>query len=413
MTEKPPILAVRNLSKRYFRQNNRKENFGEELTGLLGRSKAKNTETFLALDDVSFEVYPGDILGIIGPNGAGKSTLLKLLAEITSPTSGEIEIEGKLTSIIDIGTGFHPDLSGRENIYLSASVLGLSRKETDARFDEIVNFSGIGEFLAMPVKHYSSGMYLRLAFAVAFHTDIDVLLLDEVIAVGDAKFRNKSFQKIKELADKGTTILVVSHSMEQVKQLANRCMYLEKGKIQAIGEVGEVVANYLNPVLAERQQNVGSLEQDERFRVDEVKVVPPEGKDVLTTKERFNIELHCTKAEGNTPFQITLTLSEIGGAKILMDSFAMIDGQENLIREQGRYKVSIGIEGGFLNYGTYSIGLVITEDYGRGSISQLPDIGTFELKVALEDEEKFFTRMIDCPVNKRLDWNIEQHTPHV
>ena len=199
-----------------------------------------------ALDAISFELHKGEILGIIGSNGAGKSTLLKVLSRITGLTSGEITYTGTLTSIIDIGTGFHPDLSGRENVLLSTGLLNPSNKLPTARYQQIVAFSGLSEFMEMPVKQYSSGMYLRLAFSIAFHTAIDILLLDEVIAVGDNTFRKKCYDKIRELKQQGVGIILVSHNMETIIEFSDRCLFLNNGKVVQNGEPYSIVERYLN-----------------------------------------------------------------------------------------------------------------------------------------------------------------------
>jgi lipopolysaccharide transport system ATP-binding protein len=198
-----------------------------------------------ALRDVSFDVRKGEVLGIIGRNGSGKSTLLKILARITEPTAGRAEIRGRTGALLEVGTGFHGDLTGRENIYLNGAILGMKRREIDRKFDEIVAFSEVEPFLDTQVKHYSSGMQVRLAFAVAAHLDPEVLFLDEVLAVGDHAFRQKCYARIREVYTSGRTVLLVSHDMDSVKQLCTQAMWLEKGRIQALGKPSEVVAEYL------------------------------------------------------------------------------------------------------------------------------------------------------------------------
>ncbi len=407
MLTNAPVISVRNISKSYHKNGGQSGQFGNLIKAPI-RAEKHQKATFLALDNISFDVYSGDILGIIGPNGSGKSTLLKILAEITQPTSGEIQLKGKLTSIIDIGTGFHPDLSGRENVFLSASLLGLSKREIVARYEEIVRFSGIRDFINMPVKYYSSGMYLRLAFSVAFHTDIDILLLDEIIAVGDAKFRNRSFEKIKSLSKNGKTILLVSHNIDQIKQFATRCIFLELGKIKAIGSVGEVIKTYLIPTLVERQNNPAIMVQPRGLQVNRVEVLLPKTKKFLTIEDDVVVQLELNKFSDDVAHQITIVVRELTGAKILIDSFAMIEGQENLICEKGIYNVEVVIEGGLLNYGFYSFDLTFTEDFGNGEIAEVADVGFFEIKHNEEDKDKSYKWMIDSPINRRLTWLIEK-----
>jgi lipopolysaccharide transport system ATP-binding protein len=201
-------------------------------------------ETFWALRDVSFDVAEGDVVGIIGRNGAGKSTMLKILSRITEPTEGRVEIRGRVGSLLEVGTGFHPELTGRENTYLNGAILGMTRQEIARKFDEIVAFAEVERFIDTPVKHYSSGMYLRLAFAVAAHLEPEILIVDEVLAVGDASFQKKCLGKMRDVARQGRTVLFVSHNMSAVRRLCNRCILLDQGTISASGATIRVLAEY-------------------------------------------------------------------------------------------------------------------------------------------------------------------------
>lgn len=213
-------------------------------------SSRNRLEEFWALKDVSFEIEKGDRLGIIGRNGAGKSTLLKILSRIIEPTTGQIKIRGKISSLLEIGTGFHPELTGRENIYLNGAILGMSKLEITQKFDEIVAFAEIDKFLDTPVKRFSSGMYTRLGFAIAAHLDPQVLILDEVLAVGDSQFQTKCLKKMKELGQDGRTIIFVSHSPASVMSLCNKAIYLENGHIKEIGDVATCIEAYDKTSLA-------------------------------------------------------------------------------------------------------------------------------------------------------------------
>ena len=231
------------------------------------RKRARNQELdgwFWALKDVSFEVRRGEILGIVGRNGAGKSTLLKILARITDPSEGEVEVRGRMGSLLEVGTGFHPELSGRENVFLNGAILGMRRKEIERNFDEIVEFSGIGRFLDTPVKHYSSGMYMRLAFSVAAHLDPEILIVDEVLAVGDAEFQKKCLGKIGDVAKGGRTVLFVSHNMAAVQALCTSGVFLSQGRVVMQGTAAEVVQHYLNTLTPEATESRSLADQTDR-----------------------------------------------------------------------------------------------------------------------------------------------------
>jgi lipopolysaccharide transport system ATP-binding protein len=216
------------------------------LKSLRGRGeRAEQDRRFWALKDVSFEVRPGDVVGIIGRNGAGKSTLLKILSRITEPTEGEVDVHGRVGSLLEVGTGFNPELTGRENVYLNGAILGMRRGEITRKFDEIVAFAEVEKFIDTPVKHYSSGMYLRLAFAVAAHLEPEILVVDEVLAVGDAQFQKRCLGKMSNVARDGRTILFVSHQLGMIETLCSSAIYLVQGRLHRIGPVGDVVREYL------------------------------------------------------------------------------------------------------------------------------------------------------------------------
>ncbi len=239
------MLRVENVRKEYLLGTVTGETLKDAIRRRSNRDDKLHNESFTALDNVSFDVKRGETLGIIGANGAGKSTLLKLISRITTPTSGKIYIDGKVASLLEVGTGFHPELTGRENIYLNGSVLGMSRKEIDAKIDSIIEFSECEQFIDTPVKRYSSGMYVKLAFAVSAHLDAEILIMDEVLAVGDVKFQHKCINKMREIAaTKHRTILYVSHNMESVRRLCNRCIILDHGKMVYDGDTNEACKRY-------------------------------------------------------------------------------------------------------------------------------------------------------------------------
>lgn len=251
---KPTVIEISDLSKSYrishqsdlaAGYNTLKDDFANLLKRPLGGKSHTTDEIFWALKDVSFEIKQGEAFGIIGKNGSGKSTLLKILSRIIEPTAGTIKMHGRVASLLEVGTGFHPELTGRENVFFNGSMLGMSRKEIMSKFHEIVEFSEIERFLDTPVKFYSSGMYVRLAFAVAAHLDPDILILDEVLAVGDAEFQKKSLEKMLNFARSGRTIIFVSHSMPAVEELCDRAILLKNGKVQMIDETSKVAEKYL------------------------------------------------------------------------------------------------------------------------------------------------------------------------
>jgi lipopolysaccharide transport system ATP-binding protein len=256
-----PIIKVEGLSKQYILNKSLELETDLLTSKLLSRlrniknaTKKKETQDFWALKDVSFDVKQGDRVGIIGRNGAGKSTLLKILSRITPPTKGRIELNGRIASLLEVGTGFHPDLSGRENIYLNGSILGMTKSEIDRKFDEIVAFSEVEQFLDTPVKRYSSGMYVRLAFSVAAHLESDVLIVDEVLAVGDSIFQRRCIDKMMAIANDGKTLFFVSHNLSSVSALCDRAILLDKGQLIGDGNVSSTIEKYNNLYLLKGQK---------------------------------------------------------------------------------------------------------------------------------------------------------------
>lgn len=249
---------------------------------------------FLALQDVSFEVKRGEVLGIVGRNGAGKSTLLKILSEVTSPTKGTVKIKGRVASLLEVGTGFHPELTGRENIYLNGAIMGMPRREIDRKFDEIVEFAEVENFIDTPVKRYSSGMYVRLAFAVAAHLEPEILIVDEVLAVGDAQFQKKCLGKMGDVAKEGRTVLFVSHNMGAVAALCSSGVYLEAGRIKMIDSSGSVVNMYQKSSLAKAIENKGhrvvAFHEDHKIGITDFHVeLQTDDNDCLDLKIMFDV----------------------------------------------------------------------------------------------------------------------------
>jgi lipopolysaccharide transport system ATP-binding protein len=308
-------VVVDHLWKRYHKR------FGTStLWSFFGRRERTDDE-FWALKDVSLEVQPGECLGIIGPNGSGKSTLLKILSRITRPTRGSIQVNGRVASLLEVGTGFHPDLTGRENVFLSGAILGMKKADIRKRFDEIVSFSGVEEFIDVPVKRYSSGMYVRLAFAVAANIETDILMCDEVLAVGDAEFQNKCLGKMENAARGGRTVLFVSHNMASISALCSQACLLDHGRIAQLGDTAAVVSRYLAPPvlqadlpLSDRADRRG--DGSVRFTFITVEGVTPEGsRAVIGVNDRIRIRLgwRAPKAPGPLRFLVSINDNEFGG----------------------------------------------------------------------------------------------------
>ena len=267
------ILRVKNLTKQYRISHNRAAyaTLREEIVDLVrwpvrvvGGRRKKPFESFWALQDINFDIEPGEVVGIIGRNGAGKSTLLKVLSRITEPTAGKVELYGRVGSLLEVGTGFHPELTGRENIFMNGAILGMRKREIERQFDQIVEFAEIERFLDTPVKHYSSGMYTKLAFSVAAHLDPEILLVDEVLAVGDAAFQKKCMGKMRDVAGGGRTVLFVSHNAASIEALCSRCLWLREGRLKADGDPGDLLRRYLTADRTPEASHVSLLSHPNR-----------------------------------------------------------------------------------------------------------------------------------------------------
>lgn len=270
-----PIISVEGLGKKYTIRHEgqgRYRALREEIFKLPQRLFQRNhqdKEEFWALKDVSFDIMPGDRVGIIGRNGAGKSTLLKLLSRITEPSTGKITLRGRVASLLEVGTGFHPELTGRENIFLNGAILGMSRAEVRRKFDEIVDFAGVEKFLDTPVKRYSSGMYVRLAFAVAAHLEPEILIVDEVLAVGDAEFQKKCLGKMEQVGQDGRTVLFVSHNMAMIQQLCHTGIFFAKGHIECLGTIEDTIEKYTQETNHSKFQRI----QDSHVSLNDIRLV--------------------------------------------------------------------------------------------------------------------------------------------
>ena len=324
-------------------------------------------ERFWALKDVSFEVKPGEVVGIIGRNGAGKSTLLKILSRITAPTKGRVEIRGRVASLLEVGTGFHPELTGRENIYLNGAILGMSRAEITRKFDEIVAFAEVEKFLDTPVKRYSSGMYVRLAFAVAAHLEPEILIVDEVLAVGDAEFQKKCLGKMGEVAKQGRTVLFVSHNLRAILRLCSQALLLSGGQPKFYGAVQDCVDRYLSTSEVD-SLHMGAITVipskshavSDNFSFESINIEAANG-DILRS-ERFSSPLNI-----EVTFSITRNVTEliIGIGVQTLDEFAILTSHSDDLRDPytlapGTYAVTISFAPNYLRPGNYLLSLKAT-----------------------------------------------------
>jgi lipopolysaccharide transport system ATP-binding protein len=362
-----PVIQVENLSKSYILRHQQGSTYvalrdvlAARGRALLGKASVDSgrKETFWALDDLSFNIQAGDRVGIIGRNGAGKSTLLKVLSRIVTPTKGRITIEGRVSSLLEVGTGFHPELTGRENIFLNGSILGMNRSEIKRKFDEIVAFAEVERFLDTPVKRYSSGMYVRLAFSVAAHLEPEILIVDEVLAVGDASFQKKCLGKMKDVAGQGRTIIFVSHNMEAVQKLCSTGILLDRGKLLLQGSIEQVTRKYLEggdasqsvydvPLLADANESAGYMT---RIQVENEQGQPiPEIQTGANWQVRVFFKLnrntpHFIAALGIvTMLDLPLRTSWSKAEDLAAGEYSVLFKNDDLMLVNGQYKLVIGL----------------------------------------------------------------------
>lgn len=421
----PPVLKVENLWKEYrlgvighgylFRNlqswwarvrakedPNRRIRFGED-------GDVDNREKIWALKDVSLDVERGEVLGIIGGNGAGKSTLLKIISRVTGPTRGQVKIRGRVASLLEVGTGFHSELTGRENVFLNGAILGMTGKEIRNKFDSIVDFAGVENYIDTPVKRYSSGMYVRLAFAVAAHLDPDILLVDEVLSVGDAKFQKKSLSKMQEQANSGRTVLFVSHNLGSIRQLCSRCIWINKGKIEMCGDTSLIVDNYLShcSIIGERQsivfvENIQKPSQLISAQLIDSKYNPTQN---FNCDESIGIELVYLVHKKLRDLYGCLQVTKSDGTPVLVSySYDFVpDPLENL--SPGSYILRLFIPPRTLAAGQYAIHFSTASKNWEQFI--VDDCGTI-LNFNLDD---FTTRKGNTRIgyfSTLLNWNVEK-----
>jgi len=408
------ILEVRNISKKFQISHNQQRylNFRDSLSSLFMPSKS-STETFYAVNDVSFNVKEGDSIGLIGKNGAGKSTLLKILSKITPPTSGSITCRGRIASLLEVGTGFHQELSGRENIFLNGSILGMKRKEIQLKFDEIVDFSGVENFLDTPLKHYSSGMQLRLAFSVAAHLDPEILLIDEVLAVGDAEFQKKCLGKMQEVSGQGRTVLFVSHNMPSIRTLCSTAIVMEHGKVIGQGDVNEMITQYLSTNLEKTETHDGLIPEnlsrrntgEAKFRQAQLFSLDNEVKKEFYFNEQFMVKIRLELFQKLENVNIWVFIVNSYGENVLM----AVDNEsyKPCKYEKGMHTFTVKFMEELMP-GDYSIGLVICHFHTGFSIDYVDSFYPFKVIKETKDNlmEYPWTKVFGV-VRPKTEWKWE------
>ncbi len=422
-----PVIQVSGIGKSYdiSHQTKMQANYStlkDDLTGFLkrplgGRAKGEEHETFWALRDISFEVNQGEIFGIVGKNGSGKSTLLKILSRIVDPTEGQIKMTGRVASLLEVGTGFHPELTGRENIFFNGSMLGMSRQEIKRRFNEIVEFSEIERFLDTPVKFYSSGMYVRLAFSVAAHLESEILILDEVLSVGDASFQQKSLKKITNTIKEGRTVIFVSHSMATVSQLCDKGILLKDGRIEMKGAIQDITKSYLTKVI-----EVASNEVDEsatevavkpemyeaespKLEFTKVKITNSTSKEKAQVhfKESAEFEIGIKVNEAMEQLRVGVAIRTFEGVMICINHSDEDHALKAMDLKPGKYTFKVKLHNPLLP-GKYIIGFGAHEATGNRTSIYAPSLLTVE--VLDKDASKKLAPVQEGVVITKAEWEM-------
>ena len=415
-------ISVESLSKRYrigqyaSAYGTLRDTISDAVGRIARRESRPHYEEIWALKNISFEVPEGTVLGIIGRNGAGKSTLLKILTRITTPTEGRATLRGHVSSLLEVGTGFHPELTGRENVYLNGSVLGMKRREIASKFSDIVEFAGVEKFIDTPVKRYSSGMSVRLAFAISAHLEPEVLLVDEVLAVGDAEFQRRCLGRMEELSNSGRTVLFVSHQMQSVSQLCDRAFQLEGGSIVDEGPASEVVARYLQTVRGSGAEifwpDLDSAPGGDQVRLRSVRVVNEDGAttDSVDVRAPIGVEIAFTVLDYGTPIFPKLKLRDAQGNTL----FNALDTAPRWRQptEPGDYVSTAWISGNFLNEGLTSVDVTIAR---LGLVKLIPkadarEAVSFHVHDPGEGDSAkgIFRGQLRGPLRPLLEWTSEE-----
>lgn len=383
---------------------------------LLGRAtndeySTIDVEPFWALKDISLSIEQGQVVGIVGRNGSGKSTLLKIIAQITAPTTGEIRLKGRTGTLLEVGTGFHPELSGRENVYLNGAILGMSRGEIDRKFDEIIDFSGVEAFIDTPVKRYSSGMHTRLAFSIAAHLDPEILIIDEVLAVGDAEFQRKCLAKMRDVTSDGRTVVFVSHSMTTVTNLCTQCVLLDKGVVQAIDKPHVIADMYFSRGQSERVSAIKYSSDVDRPGDNAVRLCSArihdsqlQGIQEIDRAERIGVEMTFEVLKPNFRFMPNFHF-------FLQDQYAFVSSSpQNDLLQPGIHRSTVWLPGNFLNDGIYVVGVALTSLQPTCVHFFLPEALRFQV---LEKKSQDFQVGMPGVVRPTLEWDLNQVNPEL
>jgi lipopolysaccharide transport system ATP-binding protein len=407
-----PIIEARGLSKRYRLGQVGAGSLREEAERLFRRRESAPVADFWALKDISFDVAPGEVLGVIGRNGAGKSTLLKLLSRVTEPTTGEVRLRGRVASLLEVGTGFHPELTGRENIYLNGAILGMTRAEIRRKFDQIVAFAEVERFLATPVKRYSSGMYVRLAFAVAAHLEPDILIVDEVLAVGDAAFQQKCLGKMKSVsAEEGRTVLFVSHNMTAINSLCSRAMLLAGGELASAGTPEAVVRSYLEPLRRRdrsrrREWAADGAPGDDRVRLRRAELASAGSAGAeLERTAPFDVVLDYCSFVDDVNLIVEIVVKTPDGAVVFhsLSNEALGDRR----RAAGLYRSVCHVPAALLNEGAYQIDVHFMHGAFTRYTSIEAALSPVIVDTAARAGQMFMGRFLGV-VHPQLDWRTER-----
>lgn len=390
---------------RWWHQIRGKENPYLKIGDTNDRSTVGSSDYVWALKDINFEVERGEVLGIIGKNGAGKSTLLKILSRVTAPTTGSVKTKGRIASLLEVGTGFHPELTGRENVYLNGAILGMSKNEITQKLDEIIDFSGVERYIDTPVKRYSSGMYVRLAFAVAAHLECEILIVDEVLSVGDAEFQKKCLSKMGDISKgEGRTVLFVSHNMAAVKSLCQKGIVLKNGLIIKDDSIENAVATYLTGNFGTQNHKIFSNEYNKsEFILHQISVNPVGGSsdEVLDEYQEIEINTHFTLKSNSNKFHVTYVINNESGESL----FTFSHSNSKLFLKQGLNKIKCKFPKGFLNIGTYYLNFYVIEN-AKSTLFVEKDIISFTIQ---EGQRVLGSWLGKEPgfIKPIFDWSIE------